>query len=58
MQKFQLLAYWQMTAIIVIEAKTIEEALDIAYANPLPENGEYLRDSFEATEYPFEKKLQ
>ena len=39
--------YWQMCADTIVEAESLEEALEKVFEAPLPTNGEYLMGSFE-----------
>lgn len=47
MKSFTIPVYWQMTALLYIEAETLEEAIGKAEDGPLPSEGvEYLESSF------------
>jgi hypothetical protein len=39
--------YWQMCADTIVEAESLEEALEKVFEAPLPTDGEYLMGSFE-----------
>ena len=46
MKKFRIPCYWEMYAIVDVEAESIEDAIDIVDEMNLPENGEYVQASF------------
>jgi hypothetical protein len=50
MAKFKVAVQWMETAEIEIEAESLKEAMQKAKDADLPDNGEYLTDSFEVNE--------
>jgi hypothetical protein len=52
MPKFKVFAQWTMTAVVTVEADTIEEAVEIVQeGDDFPENEEYLSGSFIASKH-------
>ena len=47
MKTYKIPVFWQMIATVEVEAESLNEAMQIVDNNPLPENGEYVGDSFE-----------
>ena len=47
MKTYKIPVFWQMIATVEVEAESLNEAMRIVDNNPLPENGEYVGDSFE-----------
>ena len=39
--------FWTCTATLEVEADSLDEAIDVAEETPLPEDRQYLPDSFE-----------
>ena len=48
MKKFVVPVSWTVSAYVVIEAETADEAAELAEEGSLPRDGEYVRGSFEA----------
>lgn len=49
MKKFRIIVTWNMMGSYIVNADTLEDAIDKveAHETPLPKNGSYLEDSFE-----------
>ena len=47
MKTYKIPVFWHMIATVEVEAESLDEAMQIVENNPLPDNGEYLGDSFE-----------
>lgn len=50
MPKYKIPVVWQSWGLIEVEAKDVEEAKEKALENGLPDNPEYIDDSFEIDE--------
>lgn len=50
MKTYNIPVIWQCSAVIPIQADSLEEAIKLAHDAPLPTNGEYIDDSFEVDE--------
>lgn len=46
-KKFKIPVTWEVFGEMEIEAENLEEAYDIARESPLPEDGEYISESFQ-----------
>lgn len=56
MSKYKVHCFWQMSGYHLVEANTPEEAAEIAEYLDLPDNSEYVTDSFEV-EYELTQKV-
>lgn len=50
MKKYHVPVRWTVSAVEVIEANSLKEAISMAHIRPLPKNHSYVRGSFEANE--------
>ena len=57
MKKYIIDVTWEMAAKVEITADTKEEAIAIAYRDPLPKNGDYVDNSFEVILETIEDRL-
>ncbi len=47
MKTYKVPVVWTMMAYVEVEAESLDEAINEVMNAPLPDNGEYLEDSFE-----------
>ena len=47
MKTYKIPVVWTMMAYVEVEAESLDEAINEVMNAPLPDNGEYLEDSFE-----------
>ena len=51
MKTYKIPVVWAMSAIVEMQAESLEEAILMAEDAPVPENGEYMDCSFEVDEH-------
>jgi hypothetical protein len=58
MARYRIPVEWVMVATVEVEAESLDEAIEKVEAGSLPENGEYLSDSFAVQDFVHESDIE